>query len=46
MSDTIVKIGKYFSGTSQYPLLVVVSPDEYRDTLSVYSSMPKIKVSD
>lgn len=46
MSDTIVKIGKYFSGTSQYPLLVVVSADEYRDVLSVYSCMPKIKVSD
>ncbi len=46
MSDTIVKIGKYFSGTSQYPLLVVVSSDEYRDVLSVYSSTPKIKVSD
>lgn len=46
MSDTIVKIGKYFSGTSQYPLLVVVSADEYRDALSIYSSMPKIKVSD
>jgi hypothetical protein len=46
VSDTIVKIGKYFSGTSQYPLLVVVSPGEYRDALSVYSSTPKIKVSD
>lgn len=46
MSDAIVKIGKYFSGTSQYPLLVVVSPDEYRDVLSVFSSTPKIKVSD
>lgn len=46
MSDTIVKIGKYFSGTSQYPLLVVVSPDEYHDVLSVYSSIPQIKVSD
>ena len=46
MSDTIVKIGKYFSGTSQYPLLAVVSANEYRDALSVYSSFPKIKVSD
>jgi len=46
MSDTIVQIGKYFSGTSQYPLLVVVSADEYREALSVYSSLPKIKVSD
>jgi hypothetical protein len=46
VSDTIVKIGKYFDGTSQYPLLVVVSPDEYRDVLSAYSSTPKIKVSD
>ena len=46
MGDTIVKIGNYFSGTSQYPLLVVVSADEYRDVLSVYSSLPKIKVSD
>lgn len=46
MSDTIEKIGKYFTGTSQYPLLVVVSPDEYRDVLSVFSSTPKIKVSD
>lgn len=46
MSNTIVRIGKYFRGTSQYPLLVVVSADEYRDVLSVYSSLPKIKVSD
>lgn len=46
MSDTIVKIEKYFSGTLQYPFLVVVSSDEYRDALSVFSSIPKIKVSD
>jgi len=46
VSNTIARIGKYFRGTSQYPLLVVVSADEYRDVLSVYSSLPKIKVSD
>jgi hypothetical protein len=46
VSDTIVKIGKYFRGTSQYPLLVVISPDEYRDVLNVYSSTQKIRVSD
>ncbi|MDD3663501.1 MAG: BREX-4 system phosphatase PglZ, partial [Candidatus Pacebacteria bacterium] len=46
MSDTIAGIGKYLSGTSQYPLLVVVSTEEYRDVLNVYSSMPRIKVSD
>jgi hypothetical protein len=46
MSNTIVEIGKYFNGTSQYPLLVVVSSDEYKDALAVYSSTPKIKVSD
>ena len=46
MSDTIAKIDKYFSGTSRYPLLVVVSADEYLDVLSAYSNMPKIKVSD
>ena len=45
MSDTIVKIGKYFSSTSRYPLLAVVSVDEYRDVLSEYSNMTKIKVS-
>jgi hypothetical protein len=46
VSGTIDKIGKYFSGTSQYPRLTVVSPDEYRDVISEYSGTPKIKVSD
>lgn len=46
MSDTIVRIGKYFSSTSQYPLLVVVSSEEYRNAINVYSNTPKIKVSD
>jgi len=46
VNDTIAGIGKYLSGSSQYPLLVVVSTEEYRDVLNVYSSMPRIKVSD
>jgi hypothetical protein len=43
--DTIAKIRKYFSGTSQYPLLVVSSSDEYREILSAFSDTPTIKVS-
>ncbi len=46
MSDTITKIEKYFSGTSQYPLLVVVSSDEFKEALAAFSNTPKIKVSD
>lgn len=46
MSNSVQKIEKYFSGTSQYPLFVVVSPDEYVDILNSFSSTPKIKVSD
>lgn len=43
--DPVNKIKKYFKGTSQYPLLVVVSRDEYREILEVFSSIPRIKVS-
>jgi hypothetical protein len=46
VSDTIEKIVKYFNGTSQYPLLVVVSSEEYKDILGAFSSTPKIRVSD
>lgn len=45
MSNPIVEIEKYFKSTSQYPLLAVVSPDEYRYVLKTYSDLPKIKVS-
>ena len=45
VSDTIEKIGRYFNSTSQYPLLVVVPPDEYRDILTVFSTTPRIRVS-
>lgn len=46
MSDWVTKIEKYFSGTSQYPLLVVLSSDEYKEVLTAFSNTPKIKVSD
>lgn len=46
MNDTIARIKKYFSGTSNYPLLVVVSSDEYCDVIRVFASTPKIRVSD
>ena len=46
MSDTVSKIKKYFSGSSQYPLLFVVHSEEYREVLTAFSSTPKIRVSD
>lgn len=46
MSDTIEKIVTYFNSTSQYPFLVVVPSEEYKDILDEFSSIPKIKVSD
>ena len=46
MSETVVKIEKYFSGTSQYPLLIVVPSEEYKVVLDAFSSTPKVKVSD
>lgn len=46
MSDWVTKIKKYFSGTSQYPLLVVLSFEEYKEVLTAFSNTPKIKVSD
>ncbi|MEA5024249.1 hypothetical protein SDC9_09359 [bioreactor metagenome] len=46
MSDWVTKIEKYFSGTLQYPLLVVLSSDEYKEVLVAFSNTPKIKVSD
>lgn len=46
MSDWVTKIEKYFSGTSQYPLLVVLSSDEYKEVLTAFSNTSKIKVSD
>lgn len=46
MNDLVTKIEKYFSGTSQYPLLVVLSSDEYKEVLAAFSNTPKIRVSD
>lgn len=46
MSDCVMKIEKYFSSTSQYPLLVVLSYDEYKEVLAAFFNTPKIKVSD
>lgn len=46
MSDTISKIEKYFNGTLAYPLMVVVSPEEYKEVLETFSNTSKIKVSD
>ncbi|GHV54656.1 hypothetical protein FACS1894206_07910 [Deltaproteobacteria bacterium] len=46
MNNTIEKIRKYFNSTSQYPLMMVVPSEEYKETLVEFSSTPKIKVSD
>ena len=46
MDTTISKIQKYFNGTSTYPLIIVLSSEEYKEVLEVYSGVPKIKVSD
>lgn len=46
LTKAIGGIKDYFRGTSQYPLLVVVSADDYRNVLEAYFSTPKIKVSD
>ena len=46
MSEIKMKIEKYFGGSSQYPFLLVLSLDEYKNTLDLFSSTSKIKVSD
>jgi hypothetical protein len=46
LSDWVTEIEKYFSGTSQYPLMVVLSSEEYKEVLAAFSNTPKIKVSD
>ena len=45
MSSTVSKVQKYFDGTSSYPLMVVVSSDEYKEVLEAFSNVPKMKVS-
>ena len=46
MSDTVARIERYFNGTSQYPLMIVVPSEEYKEVLTAFSGMPKIRVSD
>jgi len=46
VSEIKSKIEKYFGGSSQYPLLLVLSLEDYKNTLDLFSSTPKIKVSD
>lgn len=46
MIDTVARIERYFKGTSQYPLLIVVPSEEYKEVLTAFSGTPKIKVSD
>lgn len=46
MRDTIAKIMQYFGSASQFPLLVVVSPEEYHAVLQAYPREKKIYVSD
>jgi len=46
MNDIVAKIERYFDGSAQYPLMVVVSPEEYHEILTAFSATPKIKVSD
>lgn len=46
MSDTVTRIERYFNGTSQYPLMIVVPSEEYKVVLTVFSRTPKIRASD
>ena len=46
MSDTVARIERYFNGTSQYPLMIVVPSEEYKEVLIAFSGTPKIRVSD
>ena len=46
LSDFVMKINRYFDGSSDYPLLVVVPADEYRGLLAAFPNITKIKVSD
>lgn len=46
MNDIATKINKYFKGSSRYPLLVVVSSDDYKGVLTDFPNTAKIKVSD
>ena len=46
MNDTIAIIEKYFNSTSQYPLLIVVPSEDYKEVLTAFSSTPLIKISE
>lgn len=45
MNDVVSKIENYFRGTLKYPLIVVVSPDTYKEILNSFSNTEKILVS-
>jgi len=45
MRDTIAKIKQYFGSASQFPLLVVVSPEEYQEVLQANQQEKIIYVS-
>ena len=45
MSSATERIQKYFDGNSQYPLLVVVSPNEYSEVLDTFGSVSRITLS-
>ena len=46
VSDTVARMERYCNGTSQYPLMIVVPSDGYKEDLTAFSGMPKIRVSD
>jgi hypothetical protein len=46
LNDNVTKIKKYFKGTLNYPLFIVIQFDEYKDILQEFASTKKIKVSD
>lgn len=46
MGEIAAKINKYFNGSSDYPLLVVMPFDEYKGILAAFPDIKKIKVSD
>jgi len=46
VSDQVARIQNYFDGTLTYPLMVVVTSDEYSEIREAFSGTPVIKVSD
>ena len=46
LNDNVAKIKKYFKGTLNYPLFIVIPTDEYKEILKELSNTKKIKVSD